>query len=99
MTSTLAGLLNRLHTAATTALFGGMLKCCDFVTTNVPGAPVPVFVAGAGVDRHIAHREPIFYRHRTHCRAGVFDHISGAAVGAELDGTGGDVDRGEGVRT
>ncbi len=31
MTSTLAGILNRLPTATTTALFGGMLKCCDFV--------------------------------------------------------------------
>ena len=28
-----------------------MLKCCDFVTTNVPGAPVPVFIGGARVDR------------------------------------------------
>ena len=58
MTSTLAGVLNRLPTSATTALFGGMLKCCDFVTTNVPGAPVPVFVAGAGVDRLYAFAPP-----------------------------------------
>ncbi len=58
MTSTLAGILNRLPTAATTALFGGMLKCCDFVTTNVPGAPVPVYVAGARVDRFYAFAPP-----------------------------------------
>ncbi|MFM8236293.1 MAG: wax ester/triacylglycerol synthase family O-acyltransferase [Actinomycetota bacterium] len=58
MTSTLAGVLNRLPTSATTALFGGMLKCCDFVTTNVPGAPVPVFVAGAGVERLYAFAPP-----------------------------------------
>ncbi len=51
MTSALAGVLNRLPTATTTALFGGMLKCCDFVTSNIPGAPVPVYVAGARVDR------------------------------------------------
>ncbi len=50
MTSTLAGILNRLPTATTTALFGGMLKCCDFVATNVPGAPIPVYCAGAPVD-------------------------------------------------
>jgi diacylglycerol O-acyltransferase len=58
MTSTLAGILNRLPTSTTTALFGGMLKCCDFVTTNVPGAPVPVYVAGARVDRFYAFAPP-----------------------------------------
>jgi WS/DGAT/MGAT family acyltransferase len=51
MSSALAGILNRLPTATTTALFGGMLKCCDFVATNVPGAPVPVFAGGARMDR------------------------------------------------
>jgi diacylglycerol O-acyltransferase / wax synthase len=51
MSSALAGLLNRMPTATTTALFGGMLKCCDFVATNVPGAPVPVFAGGARMDR------------------------------------------------
>jgi WS/DGAT/MGAT family acyltransferase len=58
MTSTLAGVLNRLPTSATTALFGGMLKCCDFVTSNVPGAPVPVFSGGAQVDRLYAFGPP-----------------------------------------
>ena len=51
MTSALAGMLNRLPTSTTTALFGGMLKCCDFVATNVPGAPVPVFTGGAQIER------------------------------------------------
>jgi diacylglycerol O-acyltransferase / wax synthase len=58
MTSTLAGILNRLPTATTTALFGGMLKCCDFVTSNIPGAPVSVYVAGARVDRFYAFAPP-----------------------------------------
>ena len=58
MTSTLAGVLNRLPTSTTTALFGGMLKCCDFVTSNVPGAPVPVFSAGAKVERLYAFGPP-----------------------------------------
>jgi diacylglycerol O-acyltransferase / wax synthase len=49
MTGTLAGVLNRLPTSTTTALFGSMLKCCDFVTTNVPGAPIPVWAGGAKV--------------------------------------------------
>jgi WS/DGAT/MGAT family acyltransferase len=51
MSSALAGILNRLPTATTTALFGSMLKCCDFVATNVPGAPVPVYAGGARMDR------------------------------------------------
>jgi WS/DGAT/MGAT family acyltransferase len=58
MTSALAGVLNRLPTTTTTALFGGMLKCCDFVTSNVPGAPVPVFSGGARVDRLYAFGPP-----------------------------------------
>ena len=58
MTSTLAGMLNRLPTSTTTALFGGMLKCCDFVTTNVPGAPVPVYTGGARVERLYAFAPP-----------------------------------------
>jgi len=58
LTGQLAGVLNRLPTAATTALFGGMLKCCDFVATNVPGAPVPVYAAGARVERMYAFAPP-----------------------------------------
>jgi diacylglycerol O-acyltransferase len=58
MTGTLAGILNRLPTATTTALFGGMLKCCDFVTSNIPGAPVPVYVAGSRVERLYAFAPP-----------------------------------------
>jgi diacylglycerol O-acyltransferase len=58
LTGPLAGVLNQLPTATTTALFGGMLKCCDFVATNVPGAPVPVFAAGARVERLYAFAPP-----------------------------------------
>jgi diacylglycerol O-acyltransferase / wax synthase len=58
LTGPLAGVLNRLPTTTTTALFGGMLKCCDFVATNVPGAPVPVYAGGARVDRLYAFAPP-----------------------------------------
>ena len=58
LTGTLAGVLNRLPTATTTALFGGMLKCVDFVTSNVPGAPIPVFAAGAKIERFYAFGPP-----------------------------------------
>jgi WS/DGAT/MGAT family acyltransferase len=49
LTQPLAGLLNRLPTSVTTGVFGGMLKGVDFVTSNVPGAPIPLFAAGAEI--------------------------------------------------
>jgi WS/DGAT/MGAT family acyltransferase len=58
LTDTLAGVLNRLPTSTTTALFGGMLKCVDFVTSNVPGAPMPVYLGGAEVERLYAFGPP-----------------------------------------
>ena len=58
MTATLAGVLNRLPTATSTALFGGMLKCVDFVTSNVPGAPIPVYLGGAAVEGFYAFAPP-----------------------------------------
>jgi len=54
MTDTLASLLNQLPTAITTQLFGAMLKGVDFVTSNVPGAPFPVYLAGAELERNFA---------------------------------------------
>lgn len=58
LTSMLAGVLNRLPTATSTALFGGMLKCVDFVTSNVPGAPIPVYLGGARVEGFYAFAPP-----------------------------------------
>jgi WS/DGAT/MGAT family acyltransferase len=47
LAGTISGILNRLPIALTTAVFGGMLKAIDVVTTNVPGAPFPIYVSGA----------------------------------------------------
>lgn len=43
----LSNILNRLPTTAITALFGSMVKSVDFTTSNVPGAPFPVYLGGA----------------------------------------------------
>ncbi|HEY3095769.1 MAG TPA: wax ester/triacylglycerol synthase family O-acyltransferase [Acidimicrobiia bacterium] len=51
LTDTLAMVLNQLPTAATTTFFGAMLKGSDFVTSNVPGSPFPLYVAGAELER------------------------------------------------
>jgi len=53
-TDAIAGVLNRLPTAVVTQLFGSMLKGVDFVTSNVPGVPVPVFFAGAALESQVA---------------------------------------------
>ena len=51
LTDTLAMVLNQLPSRFTTAFFGAMLKGSDFVTTNVPGSPFPLYVAGAELER------------------------------------------------
>ncbi len=43
----LSGVLNRLPVSVTTSIFGSMLKAIDVVTSNVPGAPIPIYIAGA----------------------------------------------------
>lgn len=50
----MAGLLRRLPTSLSTGLFGSMLKGVDLVTSNVPGAPIPIFTAGGRVEQLFA---------------------------------------------
>ena len=83
MTSALAGVLNRLPTSTTTALFGGMLKCCDFVATNVPGAPVPVYSAGARVERLYAFAPPS----GAAVNIGLISHCDTCCIGVVVDTT------------
>jgi diacylglycerol O-acyltransferase len=54
MVAPIAGVLNRLPVSLTTRLFGGMLKGIDFVSSNVPGAPIPIYVAGARLTANFA---------------------------------------------
>ncbi|GAC1318636.1 MAG: wax ester/triacylglycerol synthase family O-acyltransferase [Acidimicrobiales bacterium] len=46
----MALVVHRLPTSVSTALFQTMLRGQDFVTSNVPGVPIPVFFAGSAVE-------------------------------------------------
>jgi WS/DGAT/MGAT family acyltransferase len=50
----LATILNRLPRRVSTALFGSMLKGADFITSNVPGSPFPLYLCGAEVQHMYA---------------------------------------------
>jgi WS/DGAT/MGAT family acyltransferase len=54
LTEPLAGILYRLPTSVTTGVFGAMLRGIDFVTSNVPGVPIPVFFGGARMEAQFA---------------------------------------------
>lgn len=83
LTGALAGVLNRLPTAVTTALFGSMLKGCDFIATNVPGSPVPVYVGGARVEGLYAFAPPS----GAACNVALISHVDRCCIGVVVDRT------------
>jgi WS/DGAT/MGAT family acyltransferase len=83
MTGQLALVLNRLPTTMTTALFGAMLKCSDFVATNVPGSPIPVFVGGAQVERFYAFAPPS----GASVNVALISHCDQCCIGVVVDTT------------
>ncbi len=50
----LAGVISRLPRSVLTNLFGAVLRGQDFLASNVPGVPVPVYFAGAEVTAMVA---------------------------------------------
>jgi hypothetical protein len=46
--------ISRLGPAAAVSILGAMLKGVDITTSNVPGPPFPVFMAGARVEEFYA---------------------------------------------
>jgi diacylglycerol O-acyltransferase len=45
----MALVVHRLPTSISTALFQSMVKGQDFITSNVPGVPIPIFFAGSSI--------------------------------------------------
>jgi WS/DGAT/MGAT family acyltransferase len=50
----ISGVIGRLGPAAAVGVLGAMLKGVDITTSNVPGPPFPVFMAGARVEEFYA---------------------------------------------
>ena len=54
----IAGIVERLGPMATVTLIGSMMKGVDVTTSNVPGPPFPVYLAGAKAEQMFAYGPP-----------------------------------------
>jgi WS/DGAT/MGAT family acyltransferase len=81
MADGIATVLDHLPAMVTTRLFGSMLKHVDFLTTNVPGSAVPVYLAGAKVERFWALAPPM----GSAVNVSLISYAGTACVGVNLD--------------
>jgi diacylglycerol O-acyltransferase / wax synthase len=81
LTDTLAGVLNLLPTTITTSVFGAMLKGSDFVTSNVPGSPIPLYAGGAQVEKMYAFA-PLA---GTAVNVTLLSHVETCCIGVNFD--------------
>jgi WS/DGAT/MGAT family acyltransferase len=80
-TDVIAGVLNSLPGAATTAIMGSMLKAIDMVVTNVPGLESPAHLAGATVDAQYAFAPPS----GSALSAALLSHVDRCTLGLVTD--------------
>ena len=73
--------LMTLPRAITTRIAGGLMKGTDVVATNVPGPPIPVFMAGARVTRMI----PFAPKGGAAVNVGLMSYDGKAEIGVNID--------------
>ena len=73
--------LMTLPRAITTRIAGGLMKGTDFVATNVPGPPIPVYIVGSRVTRMI----PFAPRGGAAINVGLMSYNGRAEIGINID--------------
>jgi hypothetical protein len=81
MTDGVAAVLDHLPGIVTTRVFGSMLKHVDFLATNVPGSPVPIYMAGAEIERFWALGPPM----GAAVNVSLISHAGTACIGVNMD--------------
>lgn len=81
LTDVLARGLNALPTQLATPIFGNLLKSIDFVATNVPGSPVPLYLAGAEVLNFYAFAPTI----GSAINVALISHVDRCCIGLNTD--------------
>jgi diacylglycerol O-acyltransferase len=81
MTDVLTRGLNALPASMSTAIFGQMLRNVDFVATNVPGFPAPLYVGGAEILRLYAFAPPC----GSAFNVSLISHVGTCCIGLNID--------------
>jgi diacylglycerol O-acyltransferase len=81
LTDALASIINALPTQVVTSIFASMLRNVDFVATNIPGIPIPVYLAGAKVNRQYAFAPPS----GASVNVALVSHVGHCCIGVNID--------------